>query len=134
VDVATKPFKIGLDKVTTIKDQAALFLGFQVKDIVSLEKDLQASTDAGALGWLSTEFVKQVQQENVSTSTGICDYLMGKVNEKFGQPEYRVSVVLLLFLLLYPFIRLVFRVMSFIAFIVFKILYRAKAYAVKKEQ
>ncbi|MBU0626321.1 hypothetical protein KKG31_04155 [Patescibacteria group bacterium] len=77
--------------------------------------------------------IQQVQEENVSASTGICDYLLGKVNEKFGLPEYRVSLVLLLFLLLYPFIRIVFRVMSFIAFVLFKLLYLTGVYKIKTE-
>jgi hypothetical protein len=67
--------------------------------------------------------VQQIQTENVSTSMGICDYLLAKVNGQFGRTEFAASLILLLFLLLYPFVRIVFWAMSFIAFVLFKLCY-----------
>lgn len=61
---------------------------------------------------------------------GICDYLLAKVNMEFGKPEFAASLILLLFLLLYPFIRIVVWVMSLIAFVVFKLCYLLGIYVV----
>jgi len=101
-----------------------------VKDVVKLDQQLIATKNTGPLAWASKELVRQVQTENVSTSMGICDYLLGKVNAEFGRPEFAASLVLLLFLLLYPFVRIVFRAMSFIAFVLFKLCYLLGVYKV----
>lgn len=65
---------------------------------------------------------------------GICDYLLNKVNMEFGRPEFAASLILLLFLLLYPFVRIVFWVMSFIAYTIFKLCYLLGVYKVELHQ
>lgn len=52
---------------------------------------------------------------------GICDYVLKAINEKYQDPRFLTSVVVLLFLLLYGFIRIVFYVISFIGLILFKL-------------
>lgn len=128
VDTVTRPFKLWLEEIVKFKDQAKLFFWAQVKDVVQLDKQLSYSPDAGPLGWISKQLVHQVQAENISTSMWICDYLLGKVNMEFGKPEFAASLILLLFLLLYPFVRIVFRVMSLIGYIIFKLCYLTGAY------
>lgn len=134
VDAVTKPFKLWLEEVWHIKDQAKIFFWAQVKDVVQLDKQLSTTPNSGPLGWVSKEIVQQVQTENVSTSMGICDYLLNKVNMEFGRPEFAASLILLLFLLLYPFVRIVFWVMSFIAYTIFKLCYLMGIYKVELHQ
>jgi hypothetical protein len=59
---------------------------------------------------------------------GICDYLLGQMNQIYENPAFKTSVILLMFLLLYGFIRIVFWVMTGIAFVIFKIMFASKAY------
>jgi hypothetical protein len=105
-----------------------------VKDVVQLNQQLSYTQDSSPLGWVSKQLVNQIQAENVSTSMGICDYLLTKVNMEFGRPEFAASLILLLFLLLYPFVRIVFWVMSLIAFIIFKLCYLMGIYKVSSHQ
>lgn len=130
VDTITTPFKLWLKEAETLKDQAKLFFWAQVKDAVLLNRHLQNTPEPWLFGLISKQLIKQIQAENVSTSMGICDYLLTKVNIVFGKPEFAASLILLLFLLLYPFIRIVFRVMSLIAFVVFKICYFTGIYKI----
>ena len=130
VDTVSKPFKLWLKEVWNLKDQTKLFFWAQVKDVVQLDKQLSVTPNSGPLSRVSKGLVKQIQTENVSTSMGICDYLLNKVNMEFGRPEFAASSILLLFLLLYPFVRIVFWVMSLIAFVIFKICYLVGIYKV----
>jgi hypothetical protein len=64
---------------------------------------------------------------------GICDYLLGQMNQIYENPAFKTSVILLMFLLLYGFVRIVFWVMTGIAFVMFKTMFALKAYRVHTE-
>ena len=134
VDTVSKPFKLWLKEVWNLKDQTKIFFWAQVKDVVMLDQQLISTQNTSPLAWISNQLVGQIKAENVSTSMGICDYLLAKVNMEFGKPEFAASLILLLFLLLYPFIRIVFWVMSLIAFVVFKLCYLVGIYRVSLHQ
>lgn len=134
VDTVTKPLKLWLQEVSSLKNQAKIFFASKITDAFQLQQQLSTTPNPGALWWASQQLITQAREENVSTSMGICDYLLAKVNDKFGKPEFRSSLTVLLFLLLYPFIRIVFWVMSLIGYIVFKILFLSKVYTVSTIQ
>jgi len=134
VDTITRPLKLWLEEVWNLKNQAKIFFWAQVKDVVTLDQQFISTQNTSPLAWVSKWLVRQVQAENVSTSMGICDYLLTKVNMEFGKPEFAASLTLLLFLLLYPFVRIVFWTMSLIAFVVFKICYFVGAYKITTTQ
>jgi len=57
---------------------------------------------------------------------------LGEINNIYNTPGVKFSVIALLFLLLYGFIRIEFWVMTGIAIIFFKILYALRIYRIKK--
>jgi hypothetical protein len=65
-------------------------------------------------------------------SDWVCDLLLNKINSIFNLDNFKWSVILLSYLLLYGFVRIAFLFMSTIAFILFKILYLLKVYKIKK--
>lgn len=74
--------------------------------------------------------IDQVLDEQGSYSSNMCEMLLNEINSKFGLENFKRSVILLTYLLLYWFIRISFWVMSWIAFILFKIMYRCKVYRI----
>ncbi|MEI8090868.1 MAG: hypothetical protein WCG98_01015 [bacterium] len=63
---------------------------------------------------------------------GICDYVLNQVNKIYNNPAFLTSVILLLFILLYSFVRIVFWVMAGLAFMIFKIFLWFRLYRVTK--
>ena len=63
---------------------------------------------------------------------GTCDYVLGEMNKIYSVPGFKVSVIALMFLVLYGFIRIEFWIMTGIAIIVFKTLYVCKVYRTKR--
>jgi hypothetical protein len=74
--------------------------------------------------------IDQTLKDNSTVNMGICDYLLGQMNQIYDNPAFKTSVILLMFLLLYGFVRIVFWVMTGIAFVIFKILFGLKVYHV----
>ncbi|HBB04708.1 TPA: hypothetical protein DCZ39_07635 [Patescibacteria group bacterium] len=66
--------------------------------------------------------IDQTLKDNTTVNMGICDYLLGQMNQIYENPAFKTSVILLMFLLLYGFVRIVFWLMTGIAFLIFKIL------------
>jgi hypothetical protein len=58
--------------------------------------------------------------------------VLKQLNLRYQNPALLGSVVLLLFLLMYGFFRIVFRVMEFLGFGIFKVMRRCKLYKVEK--
>ncbi len=63
---------------------------------------------------------------------GICDYVLNQVNKIYNNPAFLTSVIFLLFILLYSFVRIVFWVMAGLAFLIFKMLLWLKLYRIEK--
>jgi len=77
--------------------------------------------------------IDQTLKDNSTVNMGICDYLLGQINQIYENPAFKTSVILLMFLLLYGFVRIVFWVMTGIAFVMFKIMFALKAYRIHTE-
>jgi hypothetical protein len=69
-----------------------------------------------------------------SYSQGICNILLQEINEKYMLKEVWLSAVMLIYFLLFGFIRLAIFVMSFIWFLLFKLLYWCWVYKIEKIQ
>ena len=76
--------------------------------------------------------IDQVLDEQESYSSNMCELLLSEINSKFWLENFKRSVILLIYLLLYWFIRISFWVMSWIAFIIFKVLYWCRVYKISK--
>jgi len=75
--------------------------------------------------------IDQTLKDNSTVNMGICDYLLGQMNTIYENPAFKASVILLMFLIFYGFIRIVFWVMTGIALVIFKILFALKVYHIK---
>lgn len=76
--------------------------------------------------------IDQILADKSEYSEWVCDLLLDEINSILANDWVKRSVILLSYLLLYWFIRIAIFVMSGIAFIIFKILYRTKVYKISK--
>ena len=136
IQLFTKPVANGVEKVTT--DTSAIFTT-KVKDIASIGSDISLQTQTSNyskviqnINSYKANFIDQALKDNKTVNMGICDYVLWEINKIYNNPAFKVSVILLMFLLLYGFIRIEFWVMTGIAFIVFKIMFWSKAYRIRK--
>ncbi|MEI6118291.1 MAG: hypothetical protein WCP92_03450 [bacterium] len=121
-----------------IKTDTSGFFNTKVKDIAIIGQDISLQTQQSSYSLLVQKFnmfkknlVDQTLKDNTMVNMGICDYLLGQMNQIYENPAFKTSVILLMFLLLYSFIRIVFWVMTGIAFVIFKILFGLKVYRIK---
>lgn len=76
--------------------------------------------------------IDQVLNEQEYYSSSMCEFLLDEINSNFWLENFKRSAILLIYLLLYWFIRISFWVMSWIAFILFKILYWCRVYRISE--
>ena len=74
--------------------------------------------------------IDQILADKSEYSEWVCDLLLDEINSILANDWVKWSVILLSYFLLYWFIRIAIFVMSWVAFIIFKILYRCKAYKI----
>lgn len=138
VDFFTNPFKLGIDEIKTVKDNTQGFFATKLEDIITIGQKITITTDATSPSFLEKlsiykeQLIDQTIKDNTKVNMGICDYVLGQINEIYSVPWVKISVIALMFLLLYGFIRIEFWVMTGIGFIFFKILYRSNIYRTKK--
>ncbi|EKD25241.1 MAG: hypothetical protein ACD_80C00097G0003 [uncultured bacterium (gcode 4)] len=132
----TQPVAAGVEKIKT--DTAALF-NTKIKDIAVIGKDISLQTQQSRYATIiqninafKKNLIDQTLKDNTTVNMGICDYLLGQMNQIYENPAFKTSVILLMFLLLYGFVRIVFWLMTGIAFLIFKILLWLKVYRVNK--
>lgn len=77
--------------------------------------------------------IDQILADKSEYSEWVCDLLLDEINSILANDWVKWSVILLSYFLLYWFIRIAIFVMSWVAFILFKILYRCKAYKLVKK-
>lgn len=135
IHVFTNPVTKGMEKITT--DTDALF-NTKVKDIANMGQNISLQTQQShyvtiiqKINIFKKNLIDQTLQDNTTVNMGICDYLLGQVNTIYENPAFKASVILLMFLIFYGFIRIVFWVMTGIAFVIFKILFACKVYHIK---
>lgn len=74
--------------------------------------------------------IDQILADKSEYSEWVCDLLLDEINSILANDWVKWSVILLSYFLLYWFIRIAIFVMSWVAFIIFKILYRCKIYKI----
>ena len=76
--------------------------------------------------------IDQILSDKNEYNEWVCDLLLDEINTILANDWVKRSVILLSYFLLYWFIRIAIFVMSGIAFIIFKILYRSKVYKISE--
>jgi len=135
IHVFTNPVTKGMEKIKG--DTNALF-NTKVQDIVTMGQNISLQTQQSPYSTIikkinifKKNLIDQTLKDNTTVNMGICDYLLGQVNTIYENPTFKASVILLMFLIFYGFIRIVFWVMTGIAFVMFKILFACKVYRIK---
>ena len=132
INVFTRPVTSGIEKIKA--DTTALF-NTKVQDIASIGTNVSLQTQQSSYSTVIQKFntykknlIDQAFKDNSVFSMGICDYLLGQMDKIYQNPAFKTSVILLMFLLLYGFVRIVFRAMTAIALLIFKILFALRVY------
>lgn len=133
VDFFTKPFKIWLDTANQIKQNTQLFLEANIQN--TFWKEISKMPDSKLTTMIKDykkTMIDQVVKDNTSVNMWICDYVLWEINSRYNNPAFQFSLILLMYLLFYPFLRIIFWIMSIVSIIIFKILFWLKVYKIKK--
>ncbi len=112
-------------------------LDIQESDLEGMTEDevLEAIQWEAYTWWLlwtidswKNQFVDNVMQDREIVDQWVCEVFIDQISERYDQPWFRASVIVLLFLLLWPSFRFVFFVIWILSFIFFKILNLLKIY------
>ena len=132
IDFVAKPFKLGMEEAKTMKSNTNLFFSSKVIDLKAIDVQNWNYSFINKLNEYKKNLIDQAITDNSKVNMGICDYVLGEMNNIYSTPGFKVSVIVLMFLLLYGFIRIEFWIITGIAMILFKILYALKIYRTKK--
>lgn len=124
---------INWDKTWNIIDETVQGALLKVKDEEVIP---DPTNDLSPIVWQFNEWkssaIDQIMNQQESYSVGMCDMLLEEINTKYNKTEFRLSVILLSYLLLFWFVRVAIFIMSLIWFLSFKILYWLWFYKIEK--
>ncbi len=145
IDFASKPLKLWIKEVKNTKQKVSNFFSTDVWDVIvstqviSLNKNIvEENKNKWFIKKLSEKYdklqdmVKKAIDDNKIVNQWICSIVVEQIKQKMNNPVLILSVLFLLFLVIYPFIRWIFIIVSFLWWIIFEILYLFKLY--KKEE
>lgn len=112
----------------------------KVEDIVLWFKWVTVSADFGTFLYPMVDKINIWKEKNIDQimsdqefySEWMCNMLLTEINEKYRLKELWVSAVVLTYLLLFGFVRIAFFIISFIWFLLFKLLYFVWIYKIEK--
>ena len=138
IDYVTKPLKLGIDEAKEIKENTESFFSSKLSDVVSVSENINIKTTTEwpklleRLSIYKTQLIDQTIEDNTKVNMWICDYVLWEINNMYSTPWVKASLIVLLFLLLYGFIRIEFWIMTGIAVIIFKLLFKINIYKTKQ--
>ncbi len=139
IDFVAKPFKVGMEEAKILKANTEWFFNSKIQDLVTVGKSITIKNDSKTPTLLTTindykkTLIDQAIQDNTSINRWICDYVLWELNKIYATSGFQTSVIILMFLILYGFVRIVFWVMTGIAFLCFKLLFVSKVYHIHTE-
>lgn len=141
IDYTSSPLRLSINKADEIKDKTAKFFSMKMWDLflnsdvldktVSVDKKNKENLINKALLYKQKYFDKTME-ENDDVNMWMCDYLLDRVESVYQNTTFQVSIVILLFLLLYWFIRVTFWVMTIVGFLLFRLLCVFRVYGFEK--
>ena len=147
VDTMMTPFTLGKKQMqilgsgaVQLKESIADFFSSDVDDVVeTVEKVEIIPVEDESLGdkiiWKFSEIKTNIStavDENTKVSLWICDLILKKIEKLYEHPGVQFAIVFLMWLLLYPFVRIAFWIVTAIGFALFKLLYLLRVYRKKK--
>lgn len=138
VETISKPFKISRNKTQEITNSTKTVLTSTFWDLFEASKDIEISAPKenniiNKFKNRKESLITKTLQENEKLNNTICDYTLKTINEKLQSPTIQYPVIILILFLIYPFLRIVVRVLSFIGLAIFELLYLLKLYTKHKE-
>lgn len=135
----TKPFKLSREKTQELTTSTKTFFSSTVKDLSINAKSIEISSPnkwnklVNIITTRKDNLITKTLQENEKLNKTICDYTLKAINEKLQSPTIQYPVIILIILLIYPFLRIIIRILSLIGFAIFELLYITKLYTKQKE-
>lgn len=138
VATVSKPFKISRNKTQEITNSTKTVLTSTFWDLFEASKNIEISApkENNIINKIKNRkdaLITQTLQENEKLNNTICDYTLKTINEKLQSPTIQYPVIILILFLIYPFLRIVIRILSFIGLAIFELLYLSKLYTKHKE-
>lgn len=139
ITTVTKPFKLSRQKTQEISESTKTFFSSTFKDISLGAKSIEISspdTSNKLVKKLTTRkenLITKTLQENEKLNNTICDITLKTINEKLQSPTIQYPVILLILFLIYPFLRIIIRLISIIWLALFEIIYMLKGYQKNKQ-
>ena len=72
----------------------------------------------------------QLVDDNTQVNRGLCEVMIDEITKRYNDPIFQFSLVLLLFLLFYPFVRIIVYLLEGISWIILKLLLVTGVYTV----
>lgn len=133
VDFFTNPFKIWIEKANQIKDDSAWFFTANLWSLLWQKTQIKWSSNfTSIINDSKEQMIEQFFKDNTSVNMWICDYILWQINDRYNKPVFQFSLILLMYLLFYPFLRIIYRIMSIISILLFKSLLWLKIYKIQK--
>lgn len=147
VDTMMTPFSIGKKQVqlwgsgaVEVKQSLKNFFDSDVNDAVEAVGKFEGIHVKEESLWEKIISKFTAIKENIATtvdvnakvSLGICDLILKRIEKLYEHPWFQFAIVFLMRLLLYPFVRVVFWVVTAVGFGLFELLYVLRVYKTKK--
>lgn len=139
IAMVTKPFKISWEKTQEVTNSTKTFFSSTLQDLGLGAKNIEISSpdkENKLVKTISTRrenLITKTFQENEKLNNTICDITLKTINEKLQSPTIQYPVIFLMLFLMYPFLRIIVRIISFIGLLFFEIGYVSKIYTKQKE-
>lgn len=143
IDQFKKPFRLGYDQVQSLKNSVTSIASTKIHNVLGVQvgskktPEVSSTISGGILGrfeYVKSLIIDQVVKDNSFVNQGVCELIVKQIQDKYTNPVFQTSVILLLFLLISPFVRLLIFIVATLSFIVFKILNLLRIYRFKKVQ
>ncbi len=130
VDFVSHPFELGVNQVKNTKTWISNFFWTTIKDVKNLNvpADGLPTTMFEKLNAYKKNMIDQALKDNHTVNMGICDYVLTQLNGVYANPWFQTSAIVLMFLLMYGFVRITFYIMEGIAYLIFKVLFWSGVY------
>ena len=134
INFTERRFGIGNDEINDLKKDV-------VTDIVDSQVEMQAEalpeSNRQWLGALLQTYKQQLIDETLANQKNVnqkvCQVFIDQIKELYEKPWFRVSVILLMFLVISPLLRITLFIISWVNMLLFFVLKKLGAYTIKKE-
>ena len=103
-----------------------------VGKVLNIESDIKGMWPLETFKKRKDELITNTMNDNQEINQWICEFTLNKLNEKLKQPNFQISIIILMVIILYPFLRIGIRWGSFIGLIIFILMQKLKIYKIEK--